>query len=350
MTASSTEHLLRSIYTGERPGRNAYCAEYGTSRYSVINLGDYSAGTLGLREARDAILAEYERLEQCHARLGDDSVPYSRMITGTQLMANAFGAAVEQLPDQMPFARPVAANAEEARGIRAPALEDAAPLQRVFELGALLEQALGAEVPLVPPDMQTGFDTACLLWEKGDLLVSLYDEDAVPVVTALAEQCASLLSDFLAALRARFPQMSPCHCPGVWAPPELGPWVSNDESGTIGREHYDRFCHPELVALSERFGGIGTHCCADAEHQFARFRETPGWYAFNRVAALRGYATLRESFPAADPFPVMVLGWVGDEDQKMLEEHFGRDGRLIFHRSFETYDEAARWLERSRGA
>ncbi|MFW5776608.1 MAG: hypothetical protein ACOCZB_04895 [Spirochaetota bacterium] len=348
MQQSEEQSFLRAIYRGDRPGRNAYIATYGESPYRIARHGDYSSGTLALERAKEQILADYELQQECHERLGDDAVPYAKMITGTQLMAHAFGAEVEQLPDQMPFARPIVADAEGAKSIRAPRVEDARPLMRVRELADSLTATLGPEVPLGPPDMQTGFDTACLLWAKDDLLVSLYDEDAAAVVEWLAGECAALLAEFLAALRDQFPQMSPCHCPTVWAPPEMGPWVSNDESGTIGREHYDRFCHPELVSLSERFGGIGTHCCADAEHQFSRFQETPDWYAFNRVAGQKGYGSLCEHFPAEAPAPALVFGWVGEEDQRMLEDHFGRDGRLIFHRSFPTYDEAARWLEWSR--
>jgi hypothetical protein len=342
------KNLLTSLFTRTSPARNAYIAKINSGHLQIAEHGDYSAGAITLKEARDRIVADYEHQVAVQQEVGDDAVPFARLITGTQLMAQAFGAEVEQFPDQMPFARPIAQNAEEASQIERPELEFCEPLMRVIELGEMVEAEVGTDVPLGPPDMQTGFDTACLLWEKSDMFASLYDEEGIRVADQLVARCASLLADFVAALRSRFPQMSPCHCPQVWCPPELGPWVSNDEAGSIGRDHYDRFCHPELEALAERFGSVATHCCADAEHHFSRFRETPNWYAFNRVAGQQGYASLVSAFPAdADDTPLFVMGWVADNDQKMLEDHFGRDGSMIFQRTFSTADEAKRWLASS---
>lgn len=345
--------LLTSLFTRSNPVRNGYIATVPAGKYKITEHGDYSAGGITLEAARDRIVADYEHQVSTQRTVEDDAVPFARLITGTQLMAHAFGSVVEQFPDQMPFARPIAGNADQAAAIEKPALESCEPLMRVIELGEMVERALGKDAPLGPPDMQTGFDTACLLWEKSDMFVSLYDERGIEVAEQLAARCAALLAEFIAALRKRFPQLSPCHCPAVWCPPELGPWVSNDEAGSIGREHYDRFCHPELAALSDRFGGVATHCCADAEHQFHRFRETPGWYAFNRVAGQQGYASLPPAFPADAPDnPLFVMGWVSDENQLMLENHFGKNGTMIFQRSFSTIDEAKRWRDgcsRSRG-
>ncbi|MFW6313581.1 MAG: hypothetical protein ACOC2N_06835 [Spirochaetota bacterium] len=349
------ETFLRSLYQRTNPSRNGYTARVGRSPIAIADHGDYSAGSISLQDARDRVVADFEQQCETQRRLQDDAVPFARLITGTQLMAHAFGATVEQFPGQMPFARPIASNADEAAAIEQPELESCEPLMRVIELGEMVEAQLGPQTPLGPPDMQTGFDTACLLWEKSDMFVSLYDDQGIRAADQLAARCAGLLLEFISALRSRFPQMSPCHCPSVWCPPELGPWVSNDEAGSIGREHYDRFCHPELEALAARFGSVATHCCADAEHQFERFRETPGWYAFNRVAGLKGYASLLDAFPSvgsdarvSDRNPLFVMGWVSDEDQRMLEDHFGRNGSMIFHRDFETTDDAGRWLEASR--
>lgn len=52
---------------------------------------------------------------------------------------------------------------------------------------------------------------------------------------------------------------------------------------------FGEFCLPELVELSQTFGGLGMHCCAHAQHPFAGFRRIPGFYAFNRVATGVGW-------------------------------------------------------------
>ena len=38
-------------------------------------------------------------------------------------------------------------------------------------------------------------------------------------------------------------------------------------------EKIDEFCLPELIELSNTFGGVGLHCCANAQHQFAQYGE-----------------------------------------------------------------------------
>lgn len=80
----------------------------------------------------------------------------------------------------------------------------------------------------------------------------------------------------------------------AWAPPEMGPWLSNDECGAFSTVMFEELCLPEFVDLAETFGGLGMHCCAGAEHQFESFRKIPGFYTFNRVAAQRGYASLAD--------------------------------------------------------
>ena len=72
-------------------------------------------------------------------------------------------------------------------------------LQRVMELAAAVRRELGSDVTLGPPDMQTGFDTACIVWDKTDLLCSLVENP--DAVKRLASKCARLLRSFIAAYR-----------------------------------------------------------------------------------------------------------------------------------------------------
>ena len=64
--------------------------------------------------------------------------------------------------------------------------------------------------------------------------------------------------------------------------------------------------------LSDTFGGIGMHCCADAEHQFPGFNKIRNFYAFNRVQSKHGYRPILEHFggPGA---PVHCLAWGADD-------------------------------------
>lgn len=178
-----------------------------------------------------------------------------------------------------------------------------------------------------------------------DLLCAmLLEADAVK---RLSDKCALLLKNFLFELRKEFPTMSPCHCPDIWTPPELGPWVSNDEVGTMSPAMFEEFCLPELNDLSETFGGIGMHCCADAEHQFPGFNKIKNFYAFNRVSDKCGYLPLLEHFTGSDG-PVHCLAWVSDEDMEELINDASAGSRFIFVNMDADKNGGAEWLANAR--
>jgi hypothetical protein len=103
----------------------------------------------------------------------------------------------------------------------------------------------------------------------------------------------------------------------------------------------------ELVALAKTFGGLGMHCCADAEHQFESFRKIPGWYAFNRVASGNGYDSLLEHF-GGEAAPVHVLAWLSEEDIEHLVRNAPEGTRFIFNLCGTTIEEAKIWLDKMR--
>ena len=345
---SAERDLLSAIFRRDNPERNAYIADLPEGNIVQHHFGDYTISDKPISAFVPWIIADYQRQVKHHKRIGDDAVPMLNISTGTHIYAEAFGSECVQLEDQNAFAKPIVTTPEEVNAIGDVSLDSARALNRVLELAEALRSEVGPDVAMNPPDMQTGFDTACLVWNKADLFTSLYDDEGGRAVEHLANRCATLLMDFIALLRHEFPQMSPCHCPFVWCPPDLGPWVSNDEAGNISRVHYDRFCHGELMEMAKRFGSIGMHCCADAEHQFERFQDVPGLYAFNRVSASRGYNTLIDYFSEDVAKPVFVLGWISEAEKKQLLSHYRNPGRFIFKCDFETSDEAAAWLDRSR--
>ena len=46
---------------------------------------------------------------------------------------------------------------------------------------------------------------------------------------------------------------------------------------------FEEFFLPELAMLSERYGGLGMHCCANARHQWENFLRIPGLRVLNLV-------------------------------------------------------------------
>lgn len=294
------------------------------------------------------IVEDYERQVAMHEALEDDSVPCAKITTGTHIYAQAFGAPVHAYEDNNPGALPIAADATEADRIAEPDIWKSPGLYRIFQLASLVRDRLGPDAYLGQPDMQTGFDTAALLWEKSDFYCAMLDPEGVAAVERLAQKCARTFKRFVEAYRREFPHATPMHCPGTWAPPEMGPWASNDECGAFGTELFERFCLPEMIDLAETFGGFGMHCCAAAEHQFESFKMIPGFYGFNRVAAAgRGYGTLLDHF-SGPGHPVHVLAWIPEEDIRMLVDNAAEGTRFVFVHMGAEIDEGRRWLDAMR--
>ncbi len=333
----SNEDKLRRLYTETRTSGVAFCLKPVPTRIYDLPHGDYSLSDRPVDEWVSWVVADYERHLALREKAGDDAVPTAVLSTGTHIYAVPFGAPVHTFGDTNPCALPFISTAEEADKLPQPTVEASRTLSRVIELGQKVRDALGPDAYLGPCDMQTGFDTACLLWDKTELYCAMMDPDEQGAVKRLADKCAILFKEFLTILRQEFPRMSPLHCPGIWCPPELGPWMSNDECGAISTETFEEFLLPEMVDLAETFGGIGMHCCADAEHQFASFRKIPNFYGFNRVAARRGHLPLLDTL-AGPGSPLHALSWMGDEAIKELVSKAPEGTRFIFQRFVENTD------------
>ena len=163
----------------------------------------------------------------------------------------------------------------------------------------------------------------------------------------LAGKCARLFKKFITELRKEFPNLNPCHCPNVWAPPEMGPWLSNDECGVVSTLVFEEIMLPELVDLAETFGGLGMHCCAAAEHQFASFKKIPNFYGFNRCKAQRGFTPIFEHLGGLEG-PTHTLSWLAEEEIAELRAKAPAGTRFVFVWTGADIEEAKGWLERMR--
>jgi hypothetical protein len=348
MLLSPNESALRNLYTGASHRPAFVCTPPQIQVYEHPDY-DYTTSKKPVSGWLAQVVENYSRQVKYSAALSDDSVPCARLTTGTHLYAAAFGCPVHHYPDSPPAAQPLVSTAQEADKLETPQISGSPSLYRVFELAYLVQKELGPDVFLGPPDMQTGFDTAALIWEKTDFLRAMADPEEKEAVKRLSAKCAQLFKQFLLEFRREFPHCSPCHCPEVWAPPELGPWVSNDECGAFSTPMFEEFCLPELIDLSQTFGSLGMHCCAGAEHQFRSFRKIPNLYAFNRVAASKGYGPILDPLGGPDG-PVMVLGWISEDEITQLMAKARPGTRFIFNLLGEPLPAASSWLDRMRAA
>jgi hypothetical protein len=342
------QDLHRALFT-RRPGtRHGFVVQ--APMKPIWELGDYTTSDKPVRDFVPAFVEDYRRWVALSEAVDDDAVPFLRILTGTHIYATCFGARPHFYPDSNPYAEPCIASAADADRVPEAKLENCRPLLRVLELAAALRRELGPDVTIGPPDMQTGFDTACILWDKTDLFCSMVETPEA--VKRLAAKCTGLLRQFIAAYRRELPRTTFGHCPSTWTAPEMGPWVSNDECGAMSCEMFEEFCLPEMIELARDWGGIGMHCCANAQHQFHLFRRIPNFYAFNRVPTGVGWEKDNAQTLLGGPDgPVMVPGWVAAAEIPVILRTAPPGTRFIFN-SCAMEDAAAgrQWLDAARAA
>jgi len=230
------------------------------------------------REQLEWIARMYEFYVEQTEWLTDDRVPFLDMLTGTEIFAEAFGCRVHRPETDMPFALPLVRSAGEASRLKAPEL-GSSTLARLFEMADKLRELEGKQAVLRLPDIQSPMDITALIWDKNDLFVAMLETpEAVKELCGKVEQ---LLFAFLDEWFSRYGREFVAHFPCYYMPQGIS--VSEDEIGSVSPEMFEEFFLPHLVRLSERYGGIGIHCCATAKHQWHNFKKIPGLKLLNLV-------------------------------------------------------------------
>jgi hypothetical protein len=208
--------------------------------------------------------------------LKDDTVPCLDMLTGTEIFAEAFGCKVYRPEDNNPFAQPCAQNALEADRLKVPSL-DVPPLAFVFKMADELYRRAGPGVLFRLVDLQSPMDVAALIWEKTDFYTVLL-ENPVAVI-GLVEKIKTLQFAFLDEWFRRYGREFIAHYPDYYLP--QGVTLSVDEIGAISGKMFLQYFLPDINQFSERYGGLGIHCCAHARHQWEHFKKISGLRMLN---------------------------------------------------------------------
>ncbi|MCX6359063.1 MAG: hypothetical protein NT029_04605 [Armatimonadetes bacterium] len=303
--------------------------------------GDYSTSPLPVRAFLDGVLRDYEARAQWSEMLGDDAVPYARLLTHTAVFASAFGCSVHDFEGSNAAARPLVTTAQEADRLPNPSPTSGA-LGRILELAGLVQDRLGPDVPITGPDYQSPFDIAALVWNKEDMYRAIYDTP--DAVARLVAKCTTLVGSFVSEYGREFPQAIHSHCPYYWTPPELGFSLSEDEAGCMSPAMFDRFCMPSLVELSDAFGGLFIHCCADADYQHPAFLRVPNLRAVNRVFVRGPLPTVRDFSGKA----VIMVAWSDLETVRGLLGLSLPNTRWLFNMPAQPADDARRTFAQIR--
>jgi len=270
------KRFATALFGGEFPGHGVFI----NNPFGNGIMGDFSINDEPISSRLDRIERDYENAVRFHEELGDDTVPFVGLMTGTGVHATAFGCPIVPFEGSNPAARPI---------VRTPAEADALPepdmwstgLGKHLELVAAVRERLGPDVPVTGPDMQSPMGIAALVWEKAEFLAAMIQ--APDAVHGLVHKCHNLLKTFIIELHKTAPSLAPIHCPAMWAPKEFGAALSEDEVGAISRAMYEEFGLWCLIDLSETFGGLFMHCCAAADHQYPAFKKIPNLRGLNRA-------------------------------------------------------------------
>jgi len=208
--------------------------------------------------------------------LEDDYIPNLDVHTGTEIFAAAFGCPVHYPKNGIPFALPLIHSADEVAKLKVPDL-DSSPLALIFEIADELKARAGKEALMRICDIQSPMDIAALIWEKSDILVAMVESSEA--VKEFAAKTKDLLIVFLDEWFSRYGKSFVGHCPYYFMPEGIS--LSEDEVGIVNAEMFEEFFLPELVELSNRYGDLGMHCCADARHQWENFKKIPNLRLLN---------------------------------------------------------------------
>ena len=117
-------------------------------------------------------------------------------------------------------------------------------------------------------DTQSPMDIVALIWDKTELFTAMVETPEA--VLHLASKVHTLFTAFLDEWFKRYGREFIAHFPYYYLP--QGITLSEDEIGAVSTGMFREFFLPELQALSDRYGGIGLHCCANARHQWENLR------------------------------------------------------------------------------
>ncbi|MEI8194995.1 MAG: uroporphyrinogen decarboxylase family protein [Phycisphaerae bacterium] len=313
-------------------------------RYEPDNLSRPLALPELMAERTEFAWQQWERAVARTEWLHDDFVPHLDCLTGTEIFAEAFGCGIHRPPESQPCAQPLVFNAAEAAKVKVPSL-DAPPLRRMFEMADELKRRAGGRVGgaggaiFRPVDIQSPMDIAALIWEKSDFLLAMIESPEA--VKELAGKCRSLLIAFLDEWQRRYGREHVAHFPEYFMP--YGITLSEDEIGVVNNEMFEELFLPELAALSEHFGQIGIHCCANSEHQWKCFHKIPN-LRFLNLAGHLGTKAYR-FFADTQVIQMHCTGTPEGWDQVIADNP---RARLYIEVGAKTRDEALRLVEKYR--
>ena len=166
--------------------------------------------------------------------------------------------------------------------------------------------------------------------------------DNPEAVVELADKVYKLLTAFLDEWFRRYGRNFVAHCPDYYMP--QGITLSEDEAGSVNAEMFESLFLPELQRLSDRYGGLGMHCCADARHQWPNFRKIRGLRLLQLTNPPK--RTMEEylipSYAFFENICAQWKGWSPSGPMETWSNQWPRNARVVLDIPAKNADEAAR--------
>ncbi len=329
---------LRDLYTASGP--QLAILIHTPLEHDHIDPWDYTLSDRPVTDWVGPLLSKYEAELKRLDELPDDKAPYIDLCRNTGIFPAAFGCELHTYDGGgAAAARPCVFSSEDLKLLPKPSL-DAPTLRRTLELAEALVERAGPDIAISVPDIQSSFGIAAIIWEKSSMMISMMTEPEA--IKDLVAQTHELLKLFLLEFKRIVPNCSMCHCPSMWVPAELGCHLSEDEIGIISLDMFEEFCLPHLIDLSETFGGLWMHCCADADHQYVGIAKIPNLRGLNRKFH-------QGARPCIDMFSDSALFSMGCTPEEELMEMLDMalpQSRFLFEFYCRTMDEGKGLVER----
>ena len=331
-TIEQRKRRWRDFYDLAQPPRHMFHVNYWeTDRDAPLPIPENHQARI------DYACFKYEHDLERAEWLDDDFVPFLFGITGTEVFAEAFGCPVHYYPtgDQNPAARPLIHKPSEVATLDVPTL-DGSTMARHFDHHDALHRRF-PEGLLQLIDIQSPMDIAALIWEKTAFYVGMMD--APEAVKELAAKTKLLLFAYFDEFFARYGRDYVAHYPFYYM--NGGLTLSEDEIGSVNAEMFEEFFLPPLIELSERYGGIGIHCCANARHQWPGLKKIPNLRLLNLC---QPEAELLDAYDYFADFTCQMHdgAWWREPD-KWLESLPDNGCRAVISVSPESKDQAIAW-------
>lgn len=291
----------------------------GSTRFML--LAQYDKGGLPMprfwyekkQERIDWAYAAWQAAMEDTLHVPDDYVPNLSVMTGTEIFAEAMGCKVHYPLDNLPFALACVHDVAGALRLAVPRWQDTR-LANLFEMADKLRSLAGPSAVLHMPDIQSPLDIAALVWDKNTFYTALIDEP--DAVHELVNKCKQLLFGFLDDWFACYGTSYVAHYPDYYM--EGGVTLSEDEIGAISPKMFREFILPTLIEMSQHYGSLGVHCCADSERQWDNLKLIPNLKILNLIRPVKSQRESWKAFKghvALYPLPCGdgedILSWPG---------------------------------------